>query len=156
MTVSNTSIFADHYGQDLRDDTCQYMDMGQQQFAYALVPYSGSYKSAKLSRRAAVLNRPLIAVAETYHTGPLGSELCGLTVGSETVNVGAIKRSENGEGYVLRMVEVAGEAQDVHVDFHLAGRAFDLHFTPCEIKTVLIPDDASAAIREVLITEIED
>ena len=156
MTVSNTSIFADHYGQNLRDDTCQYMDMGQQKFAYALVPYSGSYKSAKLSRRAAVLNRPLIAVAETYHTGPLGSELCGLTVGSETVNVGAIKRSENGEGYVLRMVETAGEAQNVHVDFPLAGRSFDLAFTPHEIKTVLIPDDASAAIREVLITEIED
>ena len=156
MTISNTSIFADHYGQKQRDDTCQFMDMGVQKFRYALVPYAGSYKAAKLSRRAAVLNQPLPAIAETYHTGPLGGELCGIRIGSETVDLGAIKRSENGEGYILRMVETAGQAQNICVDFHLADRRMNLTFTPHEIKTVLIPDDASKPVREVPITEIED
>jgi alpha-mannosidase len=156
MTVANTSIFADHYGQKQRDDACRYMDMGAQRFRYALVPYGGSWKDAKLSRRAAVLNRPLTAIAETYHTGALGSEMQGISIGSDSVNLGAIKRSEDGKGIILRLAESAGRAQTTRVDFALAGRMLDLAFVPYEIKTVYVPDDPAADVREVRITEIED
>jgi len=156
LTVCNTSILADHYGQQQRDDTCQFMDMGEQKFRYALVPYSGCWKKAGLNRRAAMLNQGMPAIEETYHTGPLKSEYRGISISSDTIDLGALKRSENGEGHVLRLVEAAGQTQDITVLFNIAGRALNLTFTPWEIKTVLVPDDPDTAIREIPITEIED
>ena len=96
------------------------------------------------------------AIAETYHTGPLPGEYSAISIGSESIDLGAMKRAESGEGYVLRFAETTGKAQEAKVAFRPAGRTLDLTFTPWEIKTVLIPDDASAPVREIPITEIED
>ena len=156
MTVANTSIYADHYGQKDRDDTCEYMDQGEQRFSYALVPYEGSWRTAGLNRRAAVLNMPLPSVTETYHAGPLGGEFCGIAVDSETVDVGALKRAEDEGGYVLRIVETAGSAQTVNIDLKLLGRTLKLNFGKYEIKTVYLPDDLLAEPREILLTELGD
>ncbi len=156
MTIANTSILADHYGQAQRDDTCQFMDMGVQKFRYALVPYSGCWRKQKLNRRAALLNQGMPAIEETYHVGPLGSEYSAISLGSETIDLGAMKRAENGEGYVLRFAECAGKAQEVEMNFRLANRSMNLSFTPWEIKTVLVPDNADAPVREIPITEIEE
>jgi len=155
LTVSNTSLFADHYGQDYRDDTCEFMDMGVQRFSYALVPYNGSWQDAALHHRAAVFNQPLPFVVETYHEGPLKSEFTGIRIDNTALSAGAFKRSENGNGYILRIAEATGRSQKASVDFTLLNRSFDLAFAPFEIKTVLIPDDPSEAVREVPLTEIE-
>lgn len=156
MTISNTSMLADHYGQNQRDDTCLFMDMGRLTLRCALVPYSGHWTDAGLNRRAALLNQSMPAIEETYHTGPLAGEYRGLSISSQTIDLGAIKRSENGEGHVLRLIETAGRTQDVTILFNLEKRALNLTFSPWEIKTVLIPDDETAKAREIPITEIED
>ena len=96
------------------------------------------------------------AIEETYHVGPLGSEYSAISLGSETIDLGAMKRAENGEGYVLRFAECAGKAQEVEVNFRLANRSMNLSFTPWEIKTVLVPDNANTPMREIPITEIEE
>lgn len=155
LTVSNTSMFADHYGQDWRDDTCESMDMGVQRFGYVLVPYEGSWRDAKMHYRASVFNQPLSYVVETYHEGPLGSEFSGINVDNTSVYVGAFKRAENGRGYVIRIVEATGRQQQAKVDLPLLKRTIELSFAPFEIKTMLVPDDPDDVVREVPITEIE-
>ncbi len=155
LTACNTSIFADHYGQELRDDTCRFMDMGEQRFTYALLPYDGAWRDANLNHRAALINRPMPVIEETYHAGPLGSEMRGIDISNPAIDLGAVKRAENGLGHVLRMVETAGQDQAARIDFHLANRALNLTFAPWEIKTVLIPDDPDQDAREIFITEIE-
>jgi len=155
MTVANTSIYADHYGQQQRDDECAYMDQGEMWFRYAIVPFEGAWQDASLNRRAALLNQPLQAVVETYHEGPLDSEFCGMTIESDHVDVGAFKRAENDLGYVLRISETVGRAAQTRVSIPLLGRELQLDFTPFEIKTIFLPDDRQLPERDVLISELE-
>ncbi len=155
ITVANTSIYADHYGQEHRDDLCVHADMGMQCFRYALVPHDGSWKKASLSRRGEVFNRPLTSIVETYHEGELPAAYEGISLDSETISVGALKRAEDGNGWILRLHETIGEETDVTVRAPMFGREWKLHFTPMDIQSVFIPDDSALPVRQVLFTEWE-
>lgn len=155
LTVSNTSIFADHYGQEYRDSACRFMDQGEQDFKYVLRPYMGAWEKANLARRAAVLNRGSVSVVETFHAGPLPGRYSGIRIDSDHVTVSAFKRSEDGTGHVLRLVECVGEPAKVLVELPLLARSFEISFRPFEIKTLLIPDAPGADVREILATEFE-
>jgi len=155
LTVANSSIYADHYGQNDRDAECVYMDQGEIFFRYTVVPFAGSWKDAGLNRRAALLNQPLQHIVETYHEGPLGSEYCGMDVQADHVDVGAFKRAEDGQGYILRLSETVGRGVETKVDVKLLDRALDLKFGPFEIKTLYLPDDKEQPVREVMLTEFD-
>lgn len=155
VTVSNTSVFADHYGQEYRDKDIEWMDQGEQNFRLALVPYSGSWQDAGLHMRADVLNQPLPRVVETYHHGPLGNRYCGIHIDNPAIGVGAIKPSEDGNGFVLRLSETTGNRQVAHIDLHLFDRQLDLEFSPFQIKSLLIPRDPSSAPKEIDLTELD-
>lgn len=153
LTVANTSIYADHYGQKTRDDTCIHGDIGVQEFAYAIVPYDGDWKAAGLPRRGEVFNRALPWVVETYHEGRLPASYEGLRVDAENVTVGALKRAEDGDGYIIRLNETAGRATRCVIDAPMFGRSIEVELGPVDIRTLFIPDDADAPVREVLFTE---
>lgn len=154
MTISNTSAFADHFGQNYRDHYMEWMDQGEQKFRLVLVPYAGSWKNAKLNHRAENLNQKLPYVVETYHKGDLKGSFCGITVDSEKIDMGALKRAENGKGWIMRLVENAGEKQNVHAAVSLLNREMDLNFAPFEIKTLFLSDDSEVEVREIALTEI--
>ena len=153
LTVANTSIYADHYGQKTRDDTCIHGDIGVQEFAYAIVPYDGDWKAVGLPRRGEVFNRALPWVVETYHEGRLPASYEGLRVNAENVTVGALKRAEDGDGYIIRLNETAGRATRCAIDAPMFGRSIEVELGPVDIRTLFIPDDADAPVREVLFTE---
>lgn len=153
LTAANTSIFADHYGQEHRDDSCLYMDQGMQMFHYALVPYPGMWQDQHLHQKAALLNQPMPHVAETYHQGALPGEYSGLSLSSPCIAVSALKRAENEQGSVLRLWETSGQPAQCEAALSLLQRKASLQFAPFEIKTLFIPDDPSLPIRETLITE---
>lgn len=155
LTVANTSIYADHYGQNTRDADCRHMDMGEQEFRYALVPHGGCWKKKNLARRGEVFNMPVISIVETYHEGPLGPVSEGIGDLPGNVSVGALKRAEDGAGDVMRFTETQGQAVETEIDLKLAGRTFPLALAPWELKTVYIPDDPALPVREILITELE-
>ena len=156
MTISNTSVYADHYGQDLRDATCEYMDMGRLEMTYVLHPYAGSWQDAQLNRRAALLNQPMVRVVETYHEGMLPASFSGLSVDDPAVAMGAFKRAENGEGYVLRLHETTGVQRSAMVRIPLLEREMRIRLHGYEIITVYIPDDPKARMREIPLTELEN
>ena len=152
LTVANTSIFADHYGQKQRDELCYFMDQGEIRFAYALVPYPGAWQEARLHQRAALLNMPLPHVTETYHKGPLPAAYTGVSC-SDFVEMGALKRAEKNDGYILRVHDALGRGGHAQIDLPLLGRSLALSFTPFEIKTIFLPDDAALPEQETLLTE---
>ena len=156
LTVANSSIYADHYGQETRDDLCVHADIGVQRFRYALVPHAGGWQEVGLARRGEVFNRGLTHIVETYHEGDLPAVYEGLRVDAENVSVGAIKRAEDGDGWVLRAVETAGRPVEATVEAPLWNRSIQLRFTPLEIKTVFVPDDPAAPVEERLLTERRD
>lgn len=156
LTIANSSIFADHYGQDYRDDTCEFMDQGEQVFKCALVPFAGSWRQAGLNRRAALLNRPLPSVTETYHQGPLGGCFRGIRLENPAIALGAFKRSEQDAGWILRLNETVGCAQHTLVELPVLNRSFELDFAPFQIRTLYLPDESALPLREVQLTEMEE
>ena len=92
---------------------------------------------------------------ETYHEGPLPARYEGLSVEPSNVSVGALKRAEDGGGWILRLNETVGAETDASVNAPMLGRELKLHLAPLEIQSIFIPDDAGAPVREVLFTEWE-
>ena len=154
LTVCNANQYTVHDpGQKHRDDSCRFMDLGEQRCRIALVPFSGSWQKAGLARRSALLNAGPFVTAETYHEGPLGPKYRGLSV-TGTASLGAVKRAENGEGWVLRLWEDAGLGTGAGVEAPLFGRNFTAELAPFEVKTLFLPDDPALPEREIPITEI--
>ena len=155
FTVANTSVYADHYGQQHRDEDCRHADMGLQEFRYALVPCAASWQEAGLPRRGEVLNQGLVSTAETYHRGKLPAHYEGLRIEAENVSLGALKRSEEDDGWVLRLSETMGRPACARIHAPMLGRDFQVELAPRSLKTLLLPDDATLPPREVLLTEWE-
>jgi alpha-mannosidase len=56
------------------------------------------------------LNQPLIAFETQAHPGPLGKIFSFLTVEPEGVRVLAVKKAENSEEIIIRLVETRGQS----------------------------------------------
>lgn len=156
LTLANTSIFADHYGQEYRDAACQYMDQGRQSFRLALMPYAGGWEEAGLIRRAEVMNQPLPHVVETYHEGALPGQMEGIRISASGIMLRALKQSEDGSGLILRAAECQGKNQRAEISLPLLGRSFSREWRPFEIKTFLLPENPGDAEREILAIELEN
>lgn len=134
-------------------------DKGQHQFTYALLPHEGGHVSGAVNREGYELNVPLRVLpgspAETTT-----STASFLAIDADNVIIETVKPAEDGQGIIVRMVEVSGAATDaklqaalpyasaVYTDLmeqHLEQVATNdgrlrLHFNPFEIITVrLIP-----------------
>ncbi|MFE5320839.1 alpha-mannosidase [Paenibacillus sp. NPDC056579] len=152
MTVARGAIYADHYGQ--RDELCEYMDQGVQEFAYSLVPHKGSWQAAGIFRKAFELNVPLSSVIETYHEGALPQRYEGIRVTSKRVIVSAFKKAEAGEGFILRCYETSGQEATTTIELPLLGRKWTASFGKCEIKTFFLPLDPEQEIVETNLLEL--
>ncbi len=151
MTIANSSIYNDHYG--VRDEWCEYMDQGIQEFEYKLVPHQGSWQSARVVQKAYEFNVRPVGIAETYHKGSLPQVMEGLSVTSDKVVVTVLKRAEADNGYIVRCYETAGEEGETHISIPMLNRSWSTRIGKCEIKTFFIPDDSTLEVREVNLLE---
>lgn len=156
MTLANTSVFADHYGQRTRDEYCVNADIGQTEFSLALVPLDGDIKSSDIGQRAEVFNQGLVRIIETYHEGNLPTRYSGMSVDRKNISVSAVKRAEDDNGFIVRCAEQLGEQTAAVLDAPVFSRHLELKFTPYEVKTIFIPDDENLDCREVDITECKE
>lgn len=104
-------------GQDYSDQATQ--DWGHHSIVYGLVGHQGDFKSAHTDEQAYRLNQPLIAFETTPHSGNLGKTLSVLDTGSARVRVMALKKAENEDAAIVRLVEIDGEQQP-NVRIHFA------------------------------------
>lgn len=148
MMAARTPAYADHFGE--RDDDMEYTDQGISEFQYGILP--GEQGFAQIVREARLLNQPPEQLVETYHRGPLGPEAAGIAISSPQVIAEVFKRSEEGDGYILRLFEAGGAPAD-RVEITCQGRTFALAFAPQEIKTIFLPDNKSQAVEERMIIE---
>lgn len=155
FTVANSSIYADHYGQQTRDGQCEHMDMSEMRFRYALLPHEGDWRQAGFTQRGALLNMPMPHVVETYHEGPLPAVSQGMSISADNVVLGALKRTEQDDGYVLRLHECCGRPVTARVELPLWGRSFEAAFGPSEIKSFVLNDDPAQPVRECWLTELD-
>ena len=147
MTVANSSLFADHYGQDHRDETCEFLDQGIQRFAYALLPHKGNW-NADTVRAAYELNTEETHVNETYHQGPLPRRYEGINLSAKNVVVTALKPAYGKNGYIVRMCEYEGRDTNCTVTLPAVGREFTASIPKFAVKTYFVPDAPDADIVE--------
>ncbi|MGE5222184.1 MAG: glycosyl hydrolase-related protein [Omnitrophica WOR_2 bacterium] len=158
MTVTRSPIYAHHM--PLEPDPggeYTYIDQGLQRFQYALYPHQDGWEKAGTVRHAVELNQPPTTLMETYHPdGSLPQSDSFFSVDCDNILVSVIKKSEDSQDLIVRCIETSNEA--VHAMICMPGwnRAFEVDFSPCEIKTIRIPRDRQEPVVETDLLEMKE
>ncbi len=93
-------------------------DLGHHEFAYGIAGHADGWRDAQTDWQAQRLNAPLIAFETSKHEGALGRSLSLLKVSNPRIRVLAVKKAEQGDEVIVRLVELDGKPQpDVRVSF---------------------------------------
>ena len=90
-------------------------DRGHHHFTYALYPHAGDWKQALTVRQGYDFNYQLKAMQVEAHSGTMPGEHAFVTVEPENVVLTAMKKTEDGNGLILRLYEWAGKSGEVEV-----------------------------------------
>jgi alpha-mannosidase len=85
-------------------------DRGRHHFRFAVYPHAGDWRAARTVRRAAEYNVPLLAAREAPHPGALGRAVSFASAEPANVQLAWLKRAEDGDRWVVRLVEWDGLA----------------------------------------------
>jgi alpha-mannosidase len=109
-------------------------DWGHHEFVFGLTGHAGDWRSAQTDWQAYRLSDPLIAFEAAKHAGSLGKSFSLLHLNNSRIRVMALKKAEDSDEVVLRMVELDGKPQpDVRVSFAgpvVAAREVNVHEQP--------------------------
>ena len=141
LTVLRSALYADHFGQNERDEFCEFMEQGIHQFAYSIFQFESIGDS---ERRSSELQIPLIHVQETFHRGALPTVYRGIQVNVSNISVTCVKKQEDGCGIVLRCYET--DCLDTEAHISLLNTRFDFYIPHNGVKTFLLKD---GKVREI-------
>ena len=103
-------------GRGYSDQSTQ--DWGHHEIAYGLAGHAGDWRKGQTDWEAQRLNQPLIAFQAPEHAGALGKSFSLLNVSNSRVRVLAVKKAEDSDEVVVRLVELDGKpAPDVRIGF---------------------------------------
>jgi alpha-mannosidase len=93
-------------------------DIGHHEFIYGIAGHAGDWRHAETDWQGQRLNDPLIAFQTSRHAGALGREFSLLKVSNPRIRVLALKKAEQGDEVIVRLVELDGKPQpNVRVQF---------------------------------------
>jgi len=122
LTLIYTPGLGKGNGHDYADQTSQ--DWGHHEITYGLAGHAVDWRQSQTDWQAWQLNQPLIPFESAKHAGGLGKNFSLASVGNSRVRVLALKKAEESNEVVVRLVELNGEPQhDVHVHFAAAVEA---------------------------------
>ena len=91
-------------------------DWGRHEILYGLAGHVGDWRQGRTDWQAMRLEQPLTAFQTTPHGGTLGRTLSLLTLSSDRVRAMAVKKAEDSDELILRLVELDGlPVQNLHV-----------------------------------------
>jgi alpha-mannosidase len=94
-------------------------DIGHHEFVYGIAGHSADWRQAQTDWQAQRLNDPLIAFETSKHGGALGREFSLLKVSNPRIRLLALKKAEQGDETIVRLVELDGKPQpDVRISFN--------------------------------------
>ena len=91
----------------LEDEATQ--DIGRHRFTYAIQGHRGDWRQGEVVWQAARLNQPPIPFQTAKHDGPLGKSLSMAHVSTPQVAIRALKKAEESNEVVIRLVELNGQ-----------------------------------------------
>jgi alpha-mannosidase len=86
-------------------------DIGHHEFIYGLAGHGGGWREAGSDWQGQRLNDALIAFQTSQHPGALGREFSLLKVSSPRIRLLALKKAEQGDEIIVRLVELDGKPQ---------------------------------------------
>jgi len=93
-------------------------DLGHHEFVYGIAGHVDGWRDAQTDWQAQRLNAPLIAFETSKHEGALGHSFSLLKVSNPRIRVLAVKKAEQSDEVIVRLVELDGRPQtDVRVSF---------------------------------------
>ncbi len=93
-------------------------DLGRNEFVYGIAGHAADWRRGGTDWQGQRLNDPLIAFETSKHPGALGREFSLLKVSSPRIRVLALKKAEQGDEVIVRLVELDGQPQaNVRVSF---------------------------------------
>jgi alpha-mannosidase len=93
-------------------------DWGHHEFVYGLASHAGDWRREQTDWQAQRLNQPLIAFQSSKHPGDLGRTFSLLHLNNNRVRVLALKKAEDSDEVIVRIVELDGKpAADVRLTF---------------------------------------
>ncbi len=93
-------------------------DIGHHDFLYGLTGHTGGWREAGTDWQAERLNAPLIAFQSAPHAGALGRSFSLVKVSNPRVRIMALKKAEDSDEIIVRLVELDGKPQpEVRVSF---------------------------------------
>ncbi len=140
ITALRSPAYADHYG--VRDEFCEPMAQGEHRFELVLTPETDP---ARLTQLAQELVCPPDRILGTFHTGPLAEADTGMAA-TDGVIVDAVKKAEDGSGWIVRAREARGEAAEAKIYLKKLGRTIGAAFTPWQIRTFLLTDSETISV----------
>ena len=89
-----------------------HQDHGHHAFRYAIVGHQSDATKADIAWKAENFNQPLLAFATAKHAGKLGSSYSFATADRPQIALKAIKKAEDGKGYIIRINEIYGNSYE--------------------------------------------
>ena len=152
LTVLRSPVYAHHIPRELDpSEDYKYIDQGEQEFTYLLYPHSGDWKSSDVVKLAESVNGPPVAFLEYNHAGFLPPSKSFMSIDKDNIIATVIKEAETGEGTIIRVYETQGAETEVNIN--LFDRSWKTTFSPCEIKSFLVPRDKNIPVKEVNLLE---
>jgi alpha-mannosidase len=109
LTLIYTPGLGEGNGRSYADQLTQ--DLGHHEFTYGLAGHAGDWRREQTDAQALRLNAGLTAFQTVSHRGTLGKTFSMLRVSNPRVRVMALKKAEESNDLILRLVEVDGKAQ---------------------------------------------
>lgn len=86
-----------------------FNDQGEHHFTYSILGHKGDKHCDKTIIEAEKLNMPLVAFISPKHQGDLGREFSMVNSSTNQLGIRALKKAEDGNGYIVRCYELTGE-----------------------------------------------
>lgn len=90
-------------------------DQGFHEFTYSLYPHMGGWREGNTQLEAYSLNTPLYALWQTPKKGERATELSLFFVEQDNCMIEAVKKAEDGKGYILRLYEYKNRRTKVSI-----------------------------------------
>ena len=124
-------------------------DWGRHEFVYGLAAHGGDWRREQTDWHAQRLNQPLIAFESPQHPGRLGKTFSIMKTNTNRVRVLALKKAEETDEVIVRIVELDGRAApDVRISFPAAVIAAR------EVNAQELPLGKATIVRGQLVTSL--
>ena len=93
-------------------------DLGHHEFVYGFAGHAAGWRQAQTDWQGQQLNAPLLAFQAPKHGGALGKSFSMMKVSNPRIRVLGLKKAEDGDEVIVRLVELDGKPQEnVRVNF---------------------------------------